>query len=80
MSELAVESALVVSLIVVVIVAIGIRRINLPYTIALVIVGLVLGSFPAVPEIELTPDLILLVFLPPLLFEASYNLDVAACA
>ena len=76
MSELAVESALVVSLIVVVIVAIGVRRINLPYTIALVIVGLVLGSFPAVPEIELTPDLILLVFLPPLLFEASYNLEV----
>jgi CPA1 family monovalent cation:H+ antiporter len=75
-SQLAVETALVVALIVVVIVAIGVRRSNLPYTIALVVVGLVLGAFPSFPEIQLTPELILLVFLPPLLFEASYNLDV----
>jgi CPA1 family monovalent cation:H+ antiporter len=76
MTGLGTESAVVVALIVVVSVAMLARRISLPYTIALVVIGLLLGILPLVPQIELTPNLILLVFLPPLLFEASFNLDV----
>jgi monovalent cation:H+ antiporter, CPA1 family len=60
---------------VVVSVALFVRRINLPYTIALVVMGLVLGVIPSFPTFELTREVILLVFLPPLLFEASFNLD-----
>jgi len=75
MEGLALESAVVISLIVVVSVALFARLVRLPYTLALVAIGLLIGVLDLVPEIELTPDLILLVFLPPLLFEASYNLD-----
>lgn len=76
MNGLALESALVIALIVVVSVALATRWVRLPYTLALVVIGLLLGSLNLVPEVELTPDLILLVFLPPLLFAASYQLDV----
>jgi CPA1 family monovalent cation:H+ antiporter len=72
---LALEQAVVISLIVIVSVALVARQVQLPYTLALVVIGLVLGVLDLIPEIELTPDLILLLFLPPLLFEASYNLD-----
>src|SRR6185312_13562350 len=75
MSGLAVETALVCALLVVVTVAVFVRRVNLPYTIALVGMGLVLGLIPAFPTFELTREVILLIFLPPLLFEASFNLD-----
>lgn len=46
---------------------------QLPYTLVLVIVGLML-AFVDVRLIDLSPNLILLIFLPPLLFEASWNL------
>jgi CPA1 family monovalent cation:H+ antiporter len=57
-------------------VAIFVRWIKLPYSLALVIVGLVIGLFKLLPGVELTPDLTLMVFLPALLFEASWNIDV----
>ena len=55
-------------------VAILIKRVRLPYTVALVIAGLVIALVPGAPTIELTPELILAVFLPVLVFEAAYNL------
>jgi CPA1 family monovalent cation:H+ antiporter len=48
------------------------RLLNVPYPILLVIGGSLLGFVPELPEIELDPDLVLLVFLPPLLFNAAY--------
>jgi len=55
-------------------------RLRVPYTIAMVLVGLGvsllhlgLGQYLA---IELEPELILLIFLPGLLFEASYHIDL----
>ena len=38
----------------------------------LVVGGSLVGFAPGVPEIELEPDLVLLTFLPPLLFNAAY--------
>ena len=58
-------------------VAIFVRWIKLPYSLALVIVGLVIGLFNLLPGVQMTPNLILLVFLPALLFEASWNIDVS---
>ena len=47
------------------------RRIGVPYPTLLVLGGLGLAFVPGLPRIELQPDLVLLVFLPPLLFSAA---------
>jgi monovalent cation/hydrogen antiporter len=52
------------------------NRLNLPYPIPLVIGGLILGLVPGIPNITLNPDLVLLVFLPPLLYSAAVFADL----
>jgi monovalent cation/hydrogen antiporter len=47
-------------------------RTGIPYPIVLVLGGLALGLIPGLPHIELEPDLVLLVFLPPLLYAAAF--------
>ncbi|HKV82922.1 MAG TPA: cation:proton antiporter [Ktedonobacterales bacterium] len=69
----AVETVLVLLLIIFTI-AVVVQRIHLPYTIALVLAGL-FGFQPGFRHIVLTPDLILVVFLPLLLFEGAYNVS-----
>lgn len=64
-------------LIIVALVAAAVLYIRIPYTVALVLAGLVLSLLPHVPRVELTPNLILTVFLPVLLFHGAYNLDLA---
>ena len=49
------------------------RRLSLPAPIVLVLGGLVIGFIPGLPEVALDPDLVLLVFLPPLLLMPSYT-------
>ena len=44
------------------------RKIGTPYPIIMVIGGLLLSFFPAIPDIKLNPDLVFLVVLPPLLY------------
>jgi CPA1 family monovalent cation:H+ antiporter len=51
---------------------------RVPYPIPLVIGGLALGLIPGMPHIELDPDLVLLVFLPPLLYQAAFFYDLRA--
>jgi len=48
------------------------RVLDVPYPILLVLGGSLFGFVPGVPDIELEPDLVLLIFLPPLLFNAAY--------
>jgi CPA1 family monovalent cation:H+ antiporter len=57
------------------VVSIVVRRFRIPYTVALVLTGLAL-SFQASIEIELNPRIFLLLFLPPLLFDAAFNLNI----
>ncbi len=57
------------------------RRIRIPYTIALVLTGIGISlvgprNLQEVFPIGLSTDLILLVFLPGLIFEAAYHLDL----
>jgi CPA1 family monovalent cation:H+ antiporter len=52
-----------------------VRRIRLPYTVALVVTGLILALTHAAPHVELTRDLIFNAFLPPLIFEAALNIE-----
>jgi Na+/H+ antiporter len=51
------------------------RRLKVPYPILLVIAGLVLSFLPGMPRIGLDPDLVFLVFLPPLLYSAAWTLS-----
>jgi NhaP-type Na+/H+ or K+/H+ antiporter len=48
------------------------NRIGVPYPIPLVLGGAAIGFVPGVPEVELDPDLVLLIFLPPLLYGAAF--------
>jgi monovalent cation/hydrogen antiporter len=47
-------------------------RISVPYPIVLVLGGLAIGLVQALPDLELDPDVVFLVFLPPLLFSAGW--------
>jgi CPA1 family monovalent cation:H+ antiporter len=46
--------------------------IRVPYPITLVVGGALIGFVPGVPPVELDPDLVLLIFLPPLLYGAAF--------
>jgi monovalent cation/hydrogen antiporter len=46
--------------------------VRVPYPILLVLGGLVLGFVPGIPQAELQPDLVLVLFLPPLLYQAAF--------
>jgi CPA1 family monovalent cation:H+ antiporter len=49
------------------------RAVGLPYPIALVAAGLVIGLTPGLPMLVVDPDVILLVFLPPLIHAAAWT-------
>jgi Na+/H+ antiporter len=51
---------------------------DVPYPIPLVLGGLVLGLVPGIPDVQLDPNLILLVFLPPLLYSSAFFADLRA--
>jgi monovalent cation/hydrogen antiporter len=44
----------------------------IPYPIVLVVGGLAIGMVPALPDVELAPEVVFLVFLPPLLHAAGF--------
>lgn len=93
----AVEALAIISLLVATTVAIVVRRIRLPYTVALVLVGLfvvvrgeqlalqptpntTLILYEPIPRfiqalLDFDPDLILALFVPPLIFEAAFHLE-----
>ena len=52
------------------------RLVGVPYPIVLVIGGSLVGFAPGVPDVLLEPDLVLLIFLPPLLFNAAYTSSI----
>ena len=48
------------------------RMVRVPYPILLVVGGLMLGFVPGMPEVELPPELVLVAFLPPLLYWSGF--------
>jgi monovalent cation/hydrogen antiporter len=48
------------------------QRSSVPYPIVFVVGGVALGFFPGLPTVELEPDLVLVLFLPPLLYSAAF--------
>jgi monovalent cation:H+ antiporter, CPA1 family len=68
------------------IIAVMAARLKVPYTVALVLGGLIIGGFHHLLVVEtltqgnrpdwLTPDIVLFLFLPPLLFEGSIQIPI----
>ena len=52
------------------------RRLRLPPSAALIVGGGVLAFVPGVPAFEIDPDLVLVLFLPPLLMSSAYFVDL----
>src|ERR1700721_2914403 len=50
---------------------VGSRR-EIPEAIVLVVLGVLASLLPQVPNIDLSPDLVLLLFLPPLVYNAAF--------
>lgn len=48
-------------------------KIKLPYPILLLMVGLVIGFVPALPDLALDPEIVFIIFLPPLLYDAAFK-------
>jgi Na+:H+ antiporter len=67
---------LVVFLLIALIVILVTRRLAIPYTLGLVVVGLLIDISGFLPAARLTPELVLFVFLPTLLFEGSWSIEV----
>lgn len=69
------ESVLILLFIVASAVAILVRRLQMPYTVALVLAGLVLGFTHAINVPHLTKEILFSIFLPGLLFEAAFHIE-----
>jgi monovalent cation/hydrogen antiporter len=64
-------SILIFILVTVAAVAIAANRTRIPAAILLVLVGLVLSVMPGLPRVELSPELVLLLVVPPLIYSAG---------
>ncbi|MDJ0591257.1 MAG: sodium:proton antiporter [Pleurocapsa sp. MO_226.B13] len=76
------EIDILVLLLVACLAAIAFKKIGFPYTVGLVIIGLVLSglarnieALEVVNTFQLSEELILFIFVPPLIFESALNLD-----
>lgn len=57
------------------VVALVSRRFQVPYGTSLVVAGLAMGVYRVLPQVELQSEMVLAIFLPILLFDASINTD-----
>jgi Na+/H+ antiporter len=51
------------------------RRIKVPYPIVLVLAGLIISFLPRMPRVPLDPDVVFVVFLPPLLYFSAWSMS-----
>ena len=51
------------------------KRIGVPASIVLVVVGTLLSFVPAIPRVAIDPELVLLLFLPPLLYSSGVGMS-----
>lgn len=49
------------------------NKIKVPHPILLVLVGIVIGLIPWLPDFALEPDVVFLIFLPPVLYAAAWS-------
>lgn len=63
---------LVIAMILLIILA---NKIKVAYPILLVVAGLLISFLPGIPVMHINPELILIIFLPPLLYEAAWAIS-----
>ncbi|HEY5405821.1 MAG TPA: Na+/H+ antiporter [Ginsengibacter sp.] len=51
------------------------NKIKVAYPVLLVVAGLLISLIPGIPAIHIGPDLIFIIFLPPLLYEAAWAIS-----
>ncbi len=59
----------------IVVVAVAAKRLGLPYPLAFVIGGSGLAFVPNLPDVQLDPQLVFFIFLPPLLYSGGWGTD-----
>jgi Na+/H+ antiporter len=64
--------ALIVAIVLLVMLA---NKIKIAYPILLVLGGLIISFVPGIPRVKINPELIFIIFLPPLLYEASWAIS-----
>jgi monovalent cation:H+ antiporter, CPA1 family len=57
------------------VVGLGSQRLRIPYTLGLVIVGFGLTLIGTIPTVNIVPEIILALLVPPLVFEAAFYLN-----
>ncbi|MBT3337422.1 MAG: Na+/H+ antiporter [Anaerolineae bacterium] len=68
------ERIVLLLLLIALVVSIVAKRFRMPYTVGLVLIGLALTPFQA--KVEISPELILGLLVPPLLFEAAFHIRI----
>lgn len=51
------------------------NKIKVAYPVLLVIAGLLISVIPGVPVLHIDPEMIFIIFLPPLLYEAAWAIS-----
>jgi len=69
----ALETVMLLLLMMVAVFAVIAHRLKVPYPIVLVLAGLLISFVPHMPRIPLDPSLVFLIFLPPLLYSAAWG-------
>lgn len=50
-------------------------KLRIAYPILLIVAGLIIGFIPSLPHVQVDPEMIFFIFLPPLLFEAAWSIS-----
>ncbi|HUZ94855.1 MAG TPA: Na+/H+ antiporter [Edaphobacter sp.] len=69
----ALETVILLLLMMVAVFAVIAHRLKVPYPIVLVLAGLLISFVPHMPRVPLDPSLVFLIFLPPLLYSAAWG-------
>ena len=72
---MALSASIVLLFVLATVVALVAQRLRMPYTVALVVAGLGIGSLRVIRPPALTKELLFALFLPGLLFEAAFKLE-----
>jgi monovalent cation/hydrogen antiporter len=77
MSEIhAVETVFLLLLFFVALFGIFARKLSMPYPIVMLLGGLALSFVPGIPHITLNPDMVFMIFLPPLLYSSAWSTSI----
>ena len=71
----AVETVILLLLVLVAGFAVMARRLKIPYPIVLVLAGLAISFVPRMPRIPLDPNIVFVIFLPPLLYASAWSMS-----